>query len=191
MLLYYTVLPVLWLCAIVSANTETLRIRIPRQFKTSELTRQVHDSYSILKNLEDTAIVSGNINSTSPFHVIEVRSNWSGTTLDVRVSWTAADGYSINDLGYLLITKEHEVVTPWSNETFEGLHEKLYVYFKVVPDSYPLLEDGQVFNVAINIKETFLGLTSDLYVMIAYLIVLASISRLVVVHGWKLLSPLL
>ncbi|KTB09102.1 hypothetical protein AO441_002934 [Nakaseomyces glabratus] len=191
MLLYYTVLPVLWLCAIVSANTETLRIRIPRHFKTSELTRQVHDSYSILKNLEDTAIVSGNINSTSPFHVIEVRNNWSGTTLDVRVSWTAADGYSINDLGYLLITKEHEVVTPWSNETFEGLHEKLYVYFKVVPDSYPLLEDGQVFNVAINIEYTFLGLTSDLYVMIAYLIVLASISRLVVVHGWKLLSPLL
>ncbi|AAS53417.1 AFR046Cp [Eremothecium gossypii ATCC 10895] len=165
------------LCRVCLANTETFNIYIPGDFPVSTVGAQ-----------QDGGIESGlprmvlhNINyKMQRFDVVpgemfyvqvdELRQN---ENYQVRISWTAADGVGVADMGHVVVPH---------GAAFRGTVDeraRVAVHFRVEAEAYPALAAARVpVNVAVvNIK---MGIPVDLYSIALYVLAVVGAAAYVV-----------
>ncbi|AGO13195.1 AaceriAFR046Cp [[Ashbya] aceris (nom. inval.)] len=158
---------ILVLCRACLANTETFNIYIPGDFPVKAMDTQQDDSidhglprmvlHNINYKMQRFDVVPG---EAFYVQVDELRQN---ENYQVRISWTAADGVNVGDMGH--------VVVPHGAE-FRGTVEeraRVMVYFQVEAEAYPALAAGRVpvHMAVVNIK---MGIPVDLYSIALYVL---------------------
>lgn len=159
----------------VTANTESILINVPKGFNAvshSELVKAhgVH-SLDMGHKLVQKHTVPFQVDSAVPYQVMELYNIQPRKDYQIKVCWSAIEGYDIRDLGYLLVPLGSEIVLPGTDKSWGvAASDSLYLYFRVDQDTYPRIPDGYDTEVNVNVVNLVAYMPIDCIPIVLFLI---------------------
>lgn len=163
------------LLGIVAANTESILINVPKDFNSLATNNGMDQNGIRTLNMGNKLVrkhtVPLRIDSATSYQVMELYNVQPRKDYQIKVCWSAIEGYDIRDLGYILVDAGSEIVLPGNHSSLGAAEsDSIYLYFRVYQDTYPRIPDGYETEVNISMVNLVAYVPIDCIPMVLFLI---------------------
>ncbi|KAL3232445.1 hypothetical protein RNJ44_04361 [Nakaseomyces bracarensis] len=165
----YLLLFLTFLVGLVVGNTESVLINVPKGFNAISNGDSQFHMLDMGHRLVSKRTIEFEVDSVRPYQVVELSNVQSRKNYQIKVCWSAIEGYDIRDVGYVMAHSGQDINIPDVGSLGLAKSDSIFLYFRVDQDTYPRIPDGYKTEVNLSVVNLVAYIPIDCMPMIFFL----------------------